>query len=130
MLQFNWHELVRIWEEFAQLDDVVSAKNDGRLHGLPMQLTDKLAASTTGREHIDPAFFVLPDGDDLADPKLASGHHSCYGASLGAEPGSRRGIEAHPHIDIPLVSDQGASHVSDKPISYSSGIDNCRCSLD
>ncbi len=130
MLRFNWSELVRIGEEFVQLDNAVSSKNDVRLQVLLMDLMDKLAASATGRKHRNPAFLVFPDGDDLADSELPSGHHRCYGAGLGAEPGSRRSIQAHPHIDIPLVRDQGTSHVSDKPVSYLSGIDDCRCPLD
>ena len=99
-------------EQFPQTGGLVSTKHNLCVEIRGIDLADELATSSARRQRVEVSALVAPHGDDLGDAVFTGGDHGCYCGVLGAEPGTRAGVDAHALVLSALVGDQSGGNVT------------------
>ena len=99
------------------------AENDRRPEVGLVDLPDELSAATAWGEDGHAFVSVVPHGDDACDRVLTTGDHRGYGGVLGAETGSRAGVDADTRVDDTRGRLESSGDVPEETITHAVRVD-------
>src|SRR5215469_5115529 len=85
-------------QQVAQLAATVARHDDFRVNVGWVYLADKFTAPSAGRQNVQLSVGITPHCHDLGDLIFARGHHGGDGSVLGAEAGTRGGVDADTRV--------------------------------